>query len=889
MNATMQATSRLFQAFGAVVAAIQVSRQIQEVVQLAARYETLGVVLNKVGVQAGYTAKYLEQTERALEKTGISFQASRQTAIQFIQSQIGLADATKLARVAQDAAVVANLNSSETLLRLLHGVQSGNAMILRTVGINVMWEESYSKLAESMHKTVGQLTEHEKTQARMNAVIESGKTLVGAYESAMGTAGKQVLSMERYLEDLKGALGEVFLPMYTKGVFAFVEAIKLAHEHVGTLAGIMAALAAGTLFTALATAIAAVGAAATALGVSLVTIGLPIAGLAVTIGIVVKLWADWHLVMKNVTGSTGKFVELLERMVFAVASLATEGPIGLAKLVMAYREYRKEIQAEQERQGVAATIERFTPETGMPTNPFTTSFMKPGPGTSMLDRSAQERATGIGYKTSLTQEEEQKVQEFLQKTRQAQAELAADRLKQTSAWTGSLEDARKAIVIEHAAFVDAKNVELKYMKGIEEKDKAAYLAAVSRLDLWQREKELVEQVHKEMERLRKLQVEMERTGGMGGVPYTRATGQGLVWKAKRGKKPAGYYDQYDNLASVTGEGAAGQTYQIDAQTGRRVGMAPVYSGGPAPEYAGQDVTPVQYRGAWGATPQEQQGMGNAAWGSVYGINPAIPAIQQGNQAQRGSGAFAEQQRRAQEKALAMARLWETVWTQAIRNTQDEFANFFANLNENLSSFGSFLKSLVRMWLNAMSQIAAANLMRAIFGNMSSTSGIGGWIGKILGMGAPVIGQLAGGGGSGDPSMGYSGAEAQGYAYNQFAMGGGSAAYASPQHEGGTAGTGSVGLYAAAMFAGAPRLHRGLRLRPNEVPVILKRGEQVIPEGQSPGGAPTVVIQQAHHYHFTALDTQGLHEMLMTAKHSVAAAAAEGVRGSTALRRAFQYA
>lgn len=67
------------------------------------------------------------------------------------------------------------------------------------------------------------------------------------------------------------------------------------------------------------------------------------------------------------------------------------------------------------------------------------------------------------------------------------------------------------------------------------------------------------------------------------------------------------------------------------------------------------------------------------------------------------------------------------------------------------------------------------------------------------------------------------------------------------HKGGTAGVDGYGhgrAFPASTWAGALRKHSGGMvggLMPNEVPTILKRGEQVIPAGQGAGGAMTITV------------------------------------------------
>ena len=196
---------------------------IKDATLLNARYETLGISMTQVGKNAGYTAEQMEAAAKALQKTGISMTESRASAMKLVQAQIDLADSTKLARIAQDTAVIGGINSSEAFSRLVHGVQTAQVEILRGIGINVSFEEGYAKVAATLGKTAVQLTENEKSQSRLNQVMEKGKEIAGTYEAAMSTAGKQMSSMQRYTEDLKVKVGEVFNETLTIGVMAFTD------------------------------------------------------------------------------------------------------------------------------------------------------------------------------------------------------------------------------------------------------------------------------------------------------------------------------------------------------------------------------------------------------------------------------------------------------------------------------------------------------------------------------------------------------------------------------------------------------------------------------------------------------------------------------------------
>lgn len=199
---------------------------IKNVTMAAARFETLGVVMEVVGRNAGFGKDQMEGFSQGLQKAGISMLASRQVLTVMAQAQIDLNKSVELGRIAQDAAVIGNINSSEALKSLIRGIQTANIRVLRTIGINVSWEQSYAKAAKTLGRTVSSLTLTEKAQIRLNAVLEQGSRIAGSYEAAMETAGKKVLSLERHFENLKVRAGEAFTPAFAIIVDEITDNVK---------------------------------------------------------------------------------------------------------------------------------------------------------------------------------------------------------------------------------------------------------------------------------------------------------------------------------------------------------------------------------------------------------------------------------------------------------------------------------------------------------------------------------------------------------------------------------------------------------------------------------------------------------------------------------------
>jgi len=185
---------------------------LKESATLAARVETLGIVMQTVGKNAGYSKAEVEAYSEGVRKMGITTQEAQQSIIRMMQANLDLTKSQELARVAQDAAVIGNINSSEALQRLLHGITTLQPEILRTVGITVEFESAYKKFAESAGRTVESLSSQEKQQIALNLVLERGKDIAGSYEAAMGTVGKLMTSLPRFIEEVKLKIGELFSP-----------------------------------------------------------------------------------------------------------------------------------------------------------------------------------------------------------------------------------------------------------------------------------------------------------------------------------------------------------------------------------------------------------------------------------------------------------------------------------------------------------------------------------------------------------------------------------------------------------------------------------------------------------------------------------------------------
>lgn len=192
------------------IAVASVVTASEELARYAARTETLSVVTDQLSKVNGINVQATRQQVDAVKALGITTQESLSTINRMIAANLDLRRATDLARVAQDAAIISNKNSSEALDGLILGITTRNSRVLRTYGIVVDFEREYRKVAQEYGR---ELTNTEKVQVAFNTVLEKGAQIQGSYEAAMLTTGKQLTSLSRKFDEAKNSIGTGFIPI----------------------------------------------------------------------------------------------------------------------------------------------------------------------------------------------------------------------------------------------------------------------------------------------------------------------------------------------------------------------------------------------------------------------------------------------------------------------------------------------------------------------------------------------------------------------------------------------------------------------------------------------------------------------------------------------------
>lgn len=308
LDQTAKAGRFLGVVFGGLAAAG--GKLIQSTARVAMRNEILALSLYVVGENAGYSRAEMDALTEQVKGLGITTSQARLGLTRMVQSQLDLAEATNLASTAQDLAVIAGENSSETFGNLMEAVTSLQPRLLRQYGIVATTNQILGDLSDSTDATA-------KRNKMLQFVLGEGSRVAGVYSEAMGVVGKRITSIPRLLEEAKAAFGKHFLPIIGMAVDVLSQLLKWFER---LPEGVQQALAMMVLFgTGLSAVLAVVAGLMAALPMIISGIGavsaalsplLPVlAGVAVVIGALISAGALLALAWKKDWGGIRTAIE----------------------------------------------------------------------------------------------------------------------------------------------------------------------------------------------------------------------------------------------------------------------------------------------------------------------------------------------------------------------------------------------------------------------------------------------------------------------------------------------------------------------------------------------------------------------------------------------------
>ncbi|MCL2087667.1 MAG: hypothetical protein FWH05_08770 [Oscillospiraceae bacterium] len=172
-----------------ISAGMGIGSMISESVNNAGRRETMNIAMNAVARSTETDSKLLNEQKQKVMGLGIAEQEATGILTKFMQSEIDISQSSQLARIAQDAAVIAGTNSSQAAEAMVDAISGLNPALLKQFGMTRRMNDIYgdyaksigitvpviNKLGKTTHQLTRELEDAEKKQAILNYVMEQGE------------------------------------------------------------------------------------------------------------------------------------------------------------------------------------------------------------------------------------------------------------------------------------------------------------------------------------------------------------------------------------------------------------------------------------------------------------------------------------------------------------------------------------------------------------------------------------------------------------------------------------------------------------------------------------------------------------------------------------------
>jgi hypothetical protein len=227
-------------------AAFKLVQGAKDATMFAANVEQANRALSVIANNMGRTSAEAMKARDSVRDLGISTNSATNATAQFLRAGLPLEQLNTLARAAQGAAISykmmtgETISSSEALDKMIRSIVTGNVTELHTLGINVLMRDQLRENKIATGEAAGMVDSHQRHMLLLNAALEQSGPLLNLYTNSMDLASKQISSSKRPVEELKLALGELFLPELNVAATTFYQVVSggmvLVRNHTTELA-----------------------------------------------------------------------------------------------------------------------------------------------------------------------------------------------------------------------------------------------------------------------------------------------------------------------------------------------------------------------------------------------------------------------------------------------------------------------------------------------------------------------------------------------------------------------------------------------------------------------------------------------------------------------------
>ena len=189
-----------------------------EAYKAAAKVQAYQASLDAMAKANHVSTASVEEAIGSLNRFGITTEDAQKTVGDLIRGHINLANATKLGKIAQDEAAATGKSYTVIETALTKSIATGNTGALARAGIYIDSTAATKKWADAHGVLVKNMTLAQKQQATLDAVLQAGGRVAGAYAAQLSTPAGALKFMKVQAEELTIAIGERLLKA-TRPVF----------------------------------------------------------------------------------------------------------------------------------------------------------------------------------------------------------------------------------------------------------------------------------------------------------------------------------------------------------------------------------------------------------------------------------------------------------------------------------------------------------------------------------------------------------------------------------------------------------------------------------------------------------------------------------------------
>ena len=194
----------------------------------------LSVISNTMGKSSEWALSYRD----SLRDLNITTNSATNATAQFIKAGFPMEALNKLGTAAQGAAISyammtgETISSSQALDKMIRALVTGNVTELHTLGINVMMRDSLRENTRQTGEAALQVDTHQRKLLMLSDTLKKTEPLMLLYAKSTDLAAKQISSSKRPIEEMKLALGNLFLPELTASATAFYQTVSAGMKWV---------------------------------------------------------------------------------------------------------------------------------------------------------------------------------------------------------------------------------------------------------------------------------------------------------------------------------------------------------------------------------------------------------------------------------------------------------------------------------------------------------------------------------------------------------------------------------------------------------------------------------------------------------------------------------